>query len=253
MGVAKSLGQDTLYAMQAANCIRLRSKTEALMQALGKVISFKIEKTDVIEGEVVEIRIERERLLSDGWAASRTGKLTLKTTEMEMACDLGATIIETLEKEKVQVRTVLQSIRPQGRSHSSRGHSRGLWIMMPWAMGPQTKFVQCPEGELQKKKKVVHCITLHEINVFSNRILYKTHSESVVNSWREEDEREEIAGGEERDEDLSPMRSQFLQYSVRLVSIALLRRGACPYLCHHGCYQGVAHPAPSEKWAQGIT
>ncbi|CAI9758474.1 unnamed protein product [Fraxinus pennsylvanica] len=53
------------------------SKNEALMQALGKVISFKIEKTEVIEGEVVEIRIERERLLSDGWVASRTGKLTL--------------------------------------------------------------------------------------------------------------------------------------------------------------------------------
>ncbi len=32
-------------------------------------------------------------------------------------------------------------------------------------MGPQTRFVQCPEGELQKRKEVVHTVTLHEIDV----------------------------------------------------------------------------------------
>ena len=26
------------------------------------------------------------------------------------------------------------------------------------AMGPQTRFVQCPEGELQKRKEVVHVV-----------------------------------------------------------------------------------------------
>jgi len=33
------------------------------------------------------------------------------------------------------------------------------------AMGPQMRFVQCPEGELQKRKEVVHTVTLHEIDV----------------------------------------------------------------------------------------
>ena len=28
------------------------------------------------------------------------------------------------------------------------------------AMGPNTKFVQCPEGELQKRKEVVHVVRL---------------------------------------------------------------------------------------------
>lgn len=28
------------------------------------------------------------------------------------------------------------------------------------AMGPQTRFVQCPEGELQKRKEVVHVVSL---------------------------------------------------------------------------------------------
>lgn len=27
------------------------------------------------------------------------------------------------------------------------------------AMGPQTRFVQCPEGELQKRKEVVHVVS----------------------------------------------------------------------------------------------
>ena len=37
-----------------------------------------------------------------------------------------------------------------------------------WA-GPTTKFVQCPEGELQKRKEVVHVVTLHEIDVINSR------------------------------------------------------------------------------------
>lgn len=37
------------------------------------------------------------------------------------------------------------------------------------AMGPQTRFVQCPEGELQKRKEVVHVVskTAH-INMIAN-------------------------------------------------------------------------------------
>ena len=33
----------------------------------------------------------------------------------------------------------------------------------------QTKFVQCPEGEIQKRKEVVHTVTLHEIDVINSR------------------------------------------------------------------------------------
>ncbi|GJY69727.1 RuvB-like protein 2, partial [Tanacetum coccineum] len=56
------------------------SKTEALMQAFRKAIGVRIkEETKVIEGEVVEIQIDR---LAVTRAASKTGKLTLKMTEM---------------------------------------------------------------------------------------------------------------------------------------------------------------------------
>lgn len=37
------------------------------------------------------------------------------------------------------------------------------------ATGPQTRFVQCPEGELQKRKEVTHTVTLHEIDVINSR------------------------------------------------------------------------------------
>jgi len=36
-------------------------------------------------------------------------------------------------------------------------------------MGAMTKFVQCPEGELQKRKEVVHTVSLHEIDVINSR------------------------------------------------------------------------------------
>lgn len=31
------------------------------------------------------------------------------------------------------------------------------------------RFVQCPEGELQKRKEVVHTVSLHEIDVINSR------------------------------------------------------------------------------------
>lgn len=37
------------------------------------------------------------------------------------------------------------------------------------ATDAQTRFVQCPEGELQKRKEVVHTVTLHEIDVINSR------------------------------------------------------------------------------------
>ena len=37
------------------------------------------------------------------------------------------------------------------------------------AMGSNTKFVQCPEGELQKRATVTHTVTLHEIDVINSR------------------------------------------------------------------------------------
>jgi len=37
------------------------------------------------------------------------------------------------------------------------------------AMGATTRFVQCPEGELQKRKEVVHVVSLHDVDVINSR------------------------------------------------------------------------------------
>lgn len=62
------------------------------------VLSFFREETEIIEGEVVEIQIDRPA----SGAGAKVGKMTLKTTEMETIYDLGQKMIESLTKEKVQ-------------------------------------------------------------------------------------------------------------------------------------------------------
>lgn len=37
------------------------------------------------------------------------------------------------------------------------------------AMGPEVKFVSCPDGELQKKRTDIHTVNLHEIDVVNSR------------------------------------------------------------------------------------
>ncbi|CAK9208844.1 unnamed protein product [Sphagnum jensenii] len=167
MGMAKALGEETPFAMMAGSEIFSleMSKTEALTQAFRKAIGVRIkEETELIEGEVVEVQIDRPAVAG---AASKTGKLTLKTTEMETVYDLGAKMIESLGKEKVQSGDVIAIDKASGKiTKLGRSFARSRDYD---AMGPQTKFVQCPDGELQKRKEVVHVVTLHEIDVINSR------------------------------------------------------------------------------------
>lgn len=100
MGLAQALGIDTPFTSMAGSEIYSleMSKTEALTQAIRKSIGVRIkEETEIIEGEVVEIQVDRP---ATGIGA-KVGKLTLKTTEMETIYDLGNKMIESLMKEKV--------------------------------------------------------------------------------------------------------------------------------------------------------
>ena len=124
--MAQSLGSDTPFTMLAGSEIFSleMSKTEALTQTFRKSMGVRIkEETELIEGEVVEIQIDRP---ASGFVSSKTpypyqpqltktslppvsltqgqktGKLTLKTTDMETVYDLGQKMIDALSKEKVQ-------------------------------------------------------------------------------------------------------------------------------------------------------
>jgi len=163
--MAQSLGADVPFTMLAASEIFSleMSKTEALTQAFRKSIGVRIkEETELIEGEVVEIQVERSAT-----GTNTTGKLTLKTTEMETVYDLGQKMIDALGKEKVMAGDVITIDKASGKiTKLGRSFARARDFD---AMGPETRFVQCPEGELQKRKEAVHTVTLHEIDVINSR------------------------------------------------------------------------------------
>jgi len=121
------------------------------------------EETEIIEGEVVEIQIDRPAT----GGGTKAGKLTLKTTDMETVYDLGQKMIDALAKEKVQSGDVITIDKATGKiSKLGRSFTR---VRDYEVTGSNVKFVQCPEGELQKRKEMVHTVTLHEIDVINSR------------------------------------------------------------------------------------
>lgn len=134
MGMAQALGQDTPFTSIAGSEIFSleMSKTEALTQAFRRSIGVRIkEETEIIEGEVVEIQIDRPANGTGG----RVGKLTLKTTEMETIYDLGQKMIESLTAEKVQAGDIITIDKATGRiTRLGRSFTRARDYD---AMGPQ--------------------------------------------------------------------------------------------------------------------
>merc|ERR1711959_268810 len=160
MGMAQALGADTPFTMMAGSEIFSleMSKTEALTQAFRRSIGVRIkEEAEIIEGEVVEIQIDRPA----AGAGSKLGRSFTRSRDFD-------------------------------------------------AMGAMTKFVQCPEGELQKRKEVVHTVSLHEIDVINSRqqgflALFagdtgeiksevREQIDQKVSEWREEGKAEIVPG-----------------------------------------------------------
>merc|ERR1712224_791440 len=139
----------------------------------------------------------------------QVGTLTMKTTDMETIYDLGSKMIDGLTKEKVSAGDVITIDKATGKiSLLGRSFSRSRDYD---AMGPQTRFVQCPEGELQKRKEVVHTVNLHEIDVINSRqqgflALFagdtgeiksevREQIDTKVAEWREEGKADIVPGG----------------------------------------------------------
>ncbi|TFJ81410.1 hypothetical protein NSK_007371 [Nannochloropsis salina CCMP1776] len=165
MGLAQALGEGTPFTTIAGSEIFSleMSKTEAMTQAFRRSIGVRImEESEIIEGEVVEVQVD-----TPAGGGAKTGRITLCTTEMETVYDLGAKMIEALQKEKVSAGDVITIDKASGKiSKLGRSFTRSRDYD---AMGPQTRFVQCPEGELQKRKETVHVVSLHEIDVINSR------------------------------------------------------------------------------------
>ncbi|CAG9120226.1 unnamed protein product [Plutella xylostella] len=261
MGLAQALGPDTPFTSMAGSEIYSleMSKTEALTQAIRKSIGIRIkEESEIIEGEVVEVVVERaagggarvgrltlkttdmetnydmgakmiDQLLKEkhclaggvmeggvvevvveraAGGGARVGRLTLKTTDMEANYDMGAKMIDQLLKEKVQAGDVITIDKATGKINKlGRSFARARDYD---ATGQQARFVQCPEGELQKRKEVVHTVTLHEVDVINSRThgflaLFSGDTGEIkseireqingkVAEWREEGKAEMIPG-----------------------------------------------------------
>ncbi|KAI0030532.1 TIP49 C-terminus-domain-containing protein, partial [Vararia minispora EC-137] len=204
--MAQSLGSDVPFTIIAASEVfsLSMSKTEALTQAFRRSIGVRIkEETEIIEGEVVEIQIDRSLT-----GATKTGKLTIKTTDMETIYDLGTKMIDALTKEKVLAGDVISIDKASGKiTKLGRSFARSRDYD---AMGADTRFVQCPEGEVQKRREIVHTVSLHEIDVINSRTQgflalfagdtgeikpeLRNQINTKVAEWREEGKAEIIPG-----------------------------------------------------------
>ena len=70
-------------------------------------------------------------------------------------------------KEKIQADDIITIDKASGKvSKLGRSFTRSRDYD---ATSAQTRFVQCPEGELQRRKEVVHSVTLQEIDVINSR------------------------------------------------------------------------------------
>jgi len=127
---------------------------------------------------------------------------------METMYDLGEKLIEALIKQKVQSGDVISIDKATGKiTKSGRSHTR---IHDYEVMPPNVKFINCPEGELQRRKEVVHTVTLHDIDVINSRaqgflalftgdtgeikVEVREQINTKVAEWREEGKAEIVPG-----------------------------------------------------------
>lgn len=166
IGLSQQLGADKPFvSISSSEIFSLEmSKAEALMQAFRRAIAVRIkEEVEVIEGEVVEVQIDRPTTAT----GAKRGKITLKTLAMESVFDLGQKMIDSVMREKVQAGDVITMDKSTGKIVKL---GRSLTKSNDYdAMGPHTKFVQCPDGEIIKRREVVHTVSLHEIDVINSR------------------------------------------------------------------------------------
>ena len=86
---------------------------------------------------------------------------------METIYDMGTKMIDSMTKERVIAGDVISIDKSSGKiTKLGRSYARSRDYD---AMGADTKFVQCPEGELQVRKEIVHTVSLHEIDVINSR------------------------------------------------------------------------------------
>ncbi|EEC50070.1 predicted protein [Phaeodactylum tricornutum CCAP 1055/1] len=149
MALSQELGTDVPFTnLSASQVFSLElSKTEALTQAVRRSMGVRINE----ETEIIEVALANKD----------------SPNRMETIYDLGSKMIDMLRSEKVSAGDVIRIDKASGKiSKLGRSFSRSRDYD---AVSSTTKFVQTPEGELQKRKQVTHVVSLHEIDVINSR------------------------------------------------------------------------------------
>lgn len=127
---------------------------------------------------------------------------------METYYDMGTKMIDAMTKERVIAGDVISIDKSSGRiTKLGRSYARARDYD---AMGSDVKFVQCPEGEPQQRREVIHTVSLHEIDVINSRTqgflaLFSGDTGEIrseirdqintkVGEWREEGKAEIVPG-----------------------------------------------------------
>lgn len=167
LGLAQSLGKETPFTPLAASELFSveMSKTEALTQAIRRSIGIAIKEINqLVHGEVVEVIIDKPTTSS---GSSPTGRITLKTTDMEAVFDLGTKMIESMGRDRITAGDIVTIDKTNGKlTRLGRSYARARDFD---ANPTNTKWLPCPEGELIQDKQVTHVLSLHDIDVVNSR------------------------------------------------------------------------------------
>ena len=98
---------------------------------------------------------------------NKTGRISLKTSDMEASYELGNKLIDMVFKERIVSGDVIQINRTTGRI-TKLGRSINRQKDYD-AVGAGVKFVHVPTGEVQKRSENVQTISLHDIDVINSR------------------------------------------------------------------------------------
>src|SRR3569833_286870 len=98
---------------------------------------------------------------------SKHKKKKTLTTEMEAIYDMGSKMIDAMTKERVMAGDIISIDKSSGKiTKLGRSYARSRDYD---AMGVDVKFLQCPDGDLQKRNEMDHSASLHEIDVIYSR------------------------------------------------------------------------------------
>ncbi|EJW04931.1 hypothetical protein EDEG_00924 [Edhazardia aedis USNM 41457] len=149
----------SLHIISADVLAKQSSKIEILQQALRKAVLIRLkEEYTVIEGEVIELT---------------NSKILLKTMDMESEYNIGPKMMQGMIKERVCVGDVIQINKETGKVNKiGKAHVKSHELNV---VGPDLKFVPCPEGEIQHVREEINEMTLHEMDVLNSN-LQKTNT-----------------------------------------------------------------------------